>query len=269
MELFYRHYGSGQPLIILHGLLGISDNWVTIGKRLAEKYSVYIPDQRNHGQSPHSATFDYPSLVLDLAGFVDSHDLRKPILIGHSMGGKVAMQFVQDHPDVVDRLIVVDISPRRYPPRAIHQMMLSAMLSIDFSIVKRRQDVAELLGRYVPDKRIQLFILKNLYRPLPDVLAWRPNVHTISEQLDQVFDDVPCMKTFVGEALFVRGGKSDYIIDTDIPLIRSCFPQAQIATIVGATHWVHADKPRELCAVFSKFLGRHCEFMPDATGEGD
>ena len=120
MKLFHRKYGEGQPLIILHGLFGISDNWVTIGRRLADKFEVYILDQRNHGQSPHSDVFNYYAMVEDLYEFIENHQLFNPIIIGHSMGGKVAMNFALEHPSKVSKLIIVDMSVRKYSARQIH-----------------------------------------------------------------------------------------------------------------------------------------------------
>ena len=262
MELFYRHFGSGQPLVILHGIFGISDNWVTIGKRLAEKFSVYIPDQRNHGQSPHSAAFDYHVLAADLEEFLDQHALEDPVIIGHSMGGKVAMRFAMDQPERLHRLVVVDISPRRYPPRPIHQAMLSAMLSVNFDAVRSRSEVASLLEVSVPNPRIRQFILKNLYRPEHGSLAWRPNLNAINEHLADIFEGFDSGIPYDGPALFVAGGRSDYITEEDHSLIRKLFPQASIEVIPEASHWVHADQPDALCALFSRFLEKHCSFMP-------
>lgn len=260
MELFYREYGEGQPLVILHGIFGISDNWVTIGKRLAEKFHVYIPDQRNHGQSPHSPSFDYNVMAGDLEEFLDTHALDNPVIIGHSMGGKVAMKFTLENPDMVDRLIVVDMSPRKYPPRLIHQKMISAMLAIDFNVTDSRNEIEEMLSVSIPNKRIRQFILKNLYRPERSRLAWRPNLEAINNNLSEVFEGIDSLEEFTGPAMFVGGGESDYITEEDHPLIEELFPNAEIRILEGASHWVHADKPDELCALFSEFLGKHCEF---------
>ncbi|MCD4731315.1 MAG: alpha/beta fold hydrolase, partial [Bacteroidales bacterium] len=176
MKLFYRHYGEGQPVIILHGIFGISDNWVTIGRRLAEKFEVFILDQRNHGQSPHNDTFNYFALAEDLFEFIEDHQLTNPILIGHSMGGKVAMNFALEHPHRVNRFIVVDMSVRAYPARQQHMDILNAMLSINFDDISSREEVEQIITSTVKSPRISQFVLKNLYRIGKTRLAWRPNV---------------------------------------------------------------------------------------------
>lgn len=258
MKLFYRHYGEGQPLIILHGIFGISDNWVTLGKRLAEKFSVYIPDQRNHGQSPHSVTFNYFALADDLHEFIREHKLEKPMIIGHSMGGKVAMTFALEHPEMVDKLVVVDISPRKYPGRNVHFDMISAMMAVNFDAVHSREEVEQLLETSIPNKRIRLFVMKNLYRKTRTTFDWRLNLEALSANMDFVFEGVESSDVYEGPTLFIRGGRSDYILDEDTPLIMKLFPRARIQTIDKASHWVHADAPTELCRLFSLFLGKEC-----------
>lgn len=261
MELFYRHYGEGQALIILHGLFGVSDNWVTIGKRLAEKFSVYIPDLRNHGQSPHSEIFDYDAMVEDLDEFIDRHSLKTPVLIGHSMGGKVAMKYTLENPERIDRMIIVDMGPRKYDPRLIHQKMLGAMLSIDFGVTDSRTEIDKLLTRDVPETHIRQFILKNLYRPERSTLAWRPNLDAINNNLTEVFEGIENHSSFDGPVMFVAGGRSDYITEKDHARILELFPQAIINTIAGASHWVHSEEPEALCAMFSSFLGKNCSIQ--------
>jgi len=258
MKLFYRHFGEGQPLIILHGIFGISDNWVTLGKRLAEKFSVYIPDLRNHGQSPHSPTFNYVAMADDLMEFIDEHDLKNPMIIGHSMGGKVAMTFTLEHPELVEKLVIVDISPRKYPGRNVHFDMIGAMMAVNFEAVSTREDVENLLEHTIPNKRIRLFVMKNLYRKTAHTFDWRLNLEAISANMDYIFDGVESDSIFKGPTLFIRGGKSDYIHDEDAVLIYKNFPEAHIKTIENASHWVHADAPRELCRLFSLFLGKEC-----------
>jgi len=258
MKLFFRHFGEGPPLIILHGIFGISDNWVTIGKRLAEKYSVYIPDLRNHGQSPHSPTFNYPAMADDLLEFIEDHKIEKPVIIGHSMGGKVAMTFTLEHQEMVEKLIVVDISPRRYPGRNVHFDMIGAMMEVNFEHIHTREEVEKFLIGRIPDQRIRLFVMKNLYRKTRHTLDWRLNLQAISSNMDYVFEGIDSNEVYKGAVLFVRGGKSDYITGTDTDLIRKFFPSAIIQTIEGASHWVHADAPEELCRLFSGFLGKTC-----------
>ena len=260
MKLFYRQFGAGRPVIILHGLFGLSDNWVSIGKRIATEFSVYIPDLRNHGQSAHSPTMNYPAMTDDLLEFIEEHNLKNVILIGHSMGGKVAMNFALDHPDLIDQLIVIDISPRRYPSRNVHSDIINAMLSVHLEQVTSRSQVEALIQDTLPDIRIRQFILKNLYYRAPQKPAWRPDLEAIQNNLEFIFDGIPAGRKFLKPALFVRGGLSDYITPDDEKLIHEMFPNALIKTIPGATHWVHADAPKELCRLLSASLGKECAF---------
>jgi esterase len=260
MKLFYRQFGEGSPVIILHGLFGLSDNWVSIGKRISSRFSVYIPDLRNHGQSAHSNTFNYPAMTDDLLEFIEGHNLIKPILIGHSLGGKVAMNFALDHAGLIDQLVVIDISPRRYPARSVHADIIDAMLSVDLSQVTSRSQVEVLLQNILPDNRIRQFILKNLYYRAPHVLDWRPNLQAINNNLEKIFDGIPVGRILNKPALFVKGGLSDYITPSDEILIHEMFPLALIKTIPSATHWVHADAPMELCRLLSASLGKECTF---------
>lgn len=261
MKLFYRHFGEGQPLIILHGIFGISDNWVTLGKRLAEKFSVYIPDMRNHGQSPHSPTFNYAAMADDLLEFIEEHELKKPMIIGHSMGGKVAMTFALEYPEMVDKLAIVDISLRKYPGRNVHFDMINAMMAVNFEAVSTREEVEALLENSIPDKRIRLFVMKNLYRKTKHTFDWRLNLQAISANMDYVFEGIESSNKYTGPTLFIKGGRSDYIIEADLPLIYRNFPFATVQTIAGASHWVHADSPNELCRLFSIFFGKECSIV--------
>jgi len=260
MKLFYRHFGQGQPVIILHGIFGVSDNWVTIGRKIAEKFSVYIPDLRNHGQSPHSDTFDYVAMMDDLYEFIEDHQLENPILVGHSMGGKVAMYFSLEFPELVNSLLVVDISMRKYPPREGHVQMIEAMQEVDFSKVTTREDVEKQLEPEIPSRSIRQFVMKNLVREGKDEFKWRLNLQAIYDNIDNIFEGVEHLNRFEKPALFVRGGKSDYIKDSDMDKIYRHFPESELETIPNASHWLHAEAPDELCAIISDFTGKTCEF---------
>jgi len=262
MKLFYRHYGEGQPLIIMHGIFGISDNWVTIGRKLAEKFSVYILDLRNHGQSPHSDTFNYIAMMEDLQEFIEDHQLENPILIGHSMGGKVAMHYSLEYPDDVNSLVVVDISMRKYPHRSNHISMIEAMLAVDFDKVEKREDVEEQLAKAIPSKPIRLFVMKNLERTQANHFKWRINLQALNDNISHVFEGVEHPGIYENPALFIRGGRSDYISDEDMDKIWQHFPGATLKTIKGASHWIHAEAPDELCAMLSDFTGKTCEYKP-------
>lgn len=254
MQLFYRHFGKGQPLIILHGLFGQSDNWVTIGRRLSERFSVYIPDLRNHGRSPHDAIHSYPAMVDDLAGFLETCRIEKPVLVGHSMGGKTAMAFAFRYPEKVAALAVIDISPRQYPESPEVKKVISEMQQIVPEQFRTLREIEKYLQQRVADPQVRMIALKNLCYETPGKPAWRLNLEAISHNLGQIFESVETDRTYNGPALFVRGGKSGYVVDEDIPLIKRYFPSALIKTIPGATHWIHADAPEELVNVLNGFL---------------
>ena len=257
MELFYRNFGNkgDQPLIILHGLFGLSDNWVTYGKRIAkEGFEVFIIDQRNHGHSPHSDVFNYLALTDDLFDFIDGHDIDNPVIMGHSMGGKVAIRFALENPQFVKRLIVVDITMKAYGPRINHQKIIEAMAKVDLSGIKTRREVEELVGQYIKEPRIRLFVLKNLYRDANNNFSWRINIDGIAGNLDKMFDSIDTLTKFEKPTLFVKGGASDYINLEDFPQIRYNFPNAEIVTIAGASHWVHVEAPEKFYQITSGFL---------------
>ena len=260
MKLFYREFGEGQPAIILHGLFGQSDNWVTVGRRIADQFHVFIPDQRNHGQSLHTSIHSFPAMADDLAEFIEEHRIMNPVLIGHSMGGKVAMTYALENPGKVQKIVIIDISPRKYPERVTHTKVISEMIGIDLNQVSTRNEVEKILDKSISDSRVRMFILKNLYYKIDGKLAWRLNLEAINQSMDQLFDGIRSESQYKGPALFIRGGMSDYVPDEDIPLIKSMFPEAIIKTISGASHWVHADAPEELCVMLSGFLERECKF---------
>jgi len=243
MKLFFREFGEGKPFIILHGLFGLSDNWVSIAKVLAQNYHVIIPDLRNHGQSPHSPVFNYDAMTSDIIELMDDLDLEQAVILGHSMGGKVAMQFALQNPELTEKLIVVDMSMRRFEGRQLHSDIIQAMMSIDFNTIESRTDVNRQLATTIHDERVRLFILKNLYRKTRYQLDWRLNLSDINQNIDYIFDGISSNTKYNGPALFIKGEKSDYILDSDIPKIVQCFPKAIFQTVSGAGHWVQADNP--------------------------
>lgn len=255
MQLFYRKFGEGKPLIILHGLFGISDNWVSFAKKIAELgYEVYIPDQRNHGQSPHSPAFNYLALVDDLFEFVDEHELEDAIILGHSMGGKVAMRYALENPHFLSKLIIVDISLRAYEARPHHKNIIRAMKMVDFEKVTTRKEVEEILAENIQDIKIRLFVMKNLHRISQTEFEWRLNLDGICNNLDEMFDGISIPEPFTKPSLFIRGGASDYVSDEDLQPINEAFPDNQIHTIDGATHWVHAEAPDLFFHYVTEFL---------------
>jgi pimeloyl-ACP methyl ester carboxylesterase len=202
-----------------------------------------VLDQRNHGQSPHSDVFNYLALTDDLFDFIDEHEIEDPIILGHSMGGKVAMRFALENPQLLSKLIVVDISLKAYGPRKQHKSIIKAMKSVELDKVKNRQEVEEQVADLIPDLRIRQFIMKNLHRKEKDEFEWKMNVNGIADNLDMLFDGIDATNKFEKPTLFVKGGNSDYILLEDYEQIRYNFPNAEIITIADASHWVHVESP--------------------------
>ena len=251
MKLFFREYGQGKPMIILHGLFGSSDNWLTQAKLFSGSYKVYTIDQRNHGQSPHSDTFDYPSMVSDLSEFMEDHSTTDPVVIGHSMGGKTAMNFALTHPEKIDRLIVVDISPKAY--NLEHYGIVKGLLAIPIEKIKSRNEADEILAEHVPESDVRQFLLKNLQRKTEGGFSWKINLKAISEKLSNVGLDLHAKGSFEKPTLFIRGAKSKYVPDSDWDRITQIFPMAKLETM-DTGHWIQAEKPKEFVDVVTKWL---------------
>lgn len=249
MKLHYKKMGSGQPLIILHGLFGSSDNWQTHGKKLSEYFEVYLVDQRNHGKSDWSDAFSYELMAADLFEFVQEHNLEDFILMGHSMGGKTAMYFAQEHEDLLDKLIVVDMGVKSYPVH--HDRILEGLKSLDLSIIDSRGDAQKALAEYIDDASIRQFLLKNLYWKSKGQLAWRINIPVLDKKINEIVKELP-YKEVLTDTLFMRGGKSNYILEEDTEQIKSYFPVSEIYSIESAGHWIHAEAPTEF---IEKVLG--------------
>ena len=244
MKLHSQILGSGKPFVILHGFLGMSDNWKTLGTRWAEAgYEVHLLDQRNHGRSFHSDKFSYEVMAEDLKKYCEEHSLNEIILLGHSMGGKVAMQFAVTHPEMVSKLIVADIGPKAYPPH--HQDILKALSMLDFSKIKSRGEAEDILSEYIKDEGTRLFLLKNLYRKSKEELGLRVNLPILSKKINEVGVALSENAVFNGDTLFLGGEKSGYIEPMDELLIKKHFPKAKIETISKAGHWLHAENPDE------------------------
>jgi pimeloyl-ACP methyl ester carboxylesterase len=253
MELFYNKYGQdGPPLIILHGLLGANGNWHTLSRTQFRKVAtVYAVDQRNHGRSPHAERLDYPSMAADVRDFVEQHDLESVTLLGHSMGGKTAMQTALTYPELVDRLIVVDIAPKAYPPT--HSDLLEALARIDPAEYDNREEIDALLAEDIPDWDIRQFLLKNLKYD-GERYEWTMNLDAIRAHYDEVIDEIPASGSYGGPTLVVRGETSDYVADEDRSIFRERFPAADLVSIEGAGHWVNADAPEAFAEVVLDFL---------------
>ena len=254
MKLFYRQVGeNGSPIIILHGIFGSSDNWLTIGKILGETHRVYMVDQRNHGQSPQSGDFDYNVMAEDLKEFIDDHKIENLMLIGHSMGGKTVMQFAMNYPDRFSKMIVVDIAPKFYPVH--HSMILQGLASINLKTLKSRTEANDLLKRFEENEGVRQFLLKNLWRnpAKNNEFDWRINVPVITKNIDIVGFELSNEKPVIKPALFIRGSESYYIQPEDERKIWELFPNYELITIEGAGHWVQADKPKEFIEIVTQF----------------
>ena len=238
---------AGPPVVILHGLLGSGSNWRSIARRLAQTHRVYTPDLRNHGDSPHADGMSYPAMAEDLRAFLDGQGLDAATLIGHSMGGKVAMRLALETPARVQRLVVVDIAPT--VSQHDHLPVLSAMASLDLGRVRRRADADALLAGTLPDAGLRQFVLQNL-ASTPSGFAWRVNLAAIEAGMADLLDFPvePDAPPYPGPAQFIRGGLSDYVTPADEVVIRELFPRAEIVTIEGAGHWVHAEQPARFLA---------------------
>jgi len=239
MKLFFREFGKGKPLLILHGLFGFSDNWVTHAKRLADYYRVILVDLRNHGHSPWSVEFSYELMAADVEELVNQLELSNVILLGHSMGGKVAMRYAQLFPERLDKLVVVDMGVKEYPPH--HQQILLAINSLELSKIKARSEAEKHFRNYLADEGIIQFLLKNLYWREKGILDWRMNYRVLEIAMPEILSEIPFCESWVS-TLFIRGELSDYILDEDIGKLESYFLDSCLVGIPKAGHWVHSDQ---------------------------
>lgn len=251
MELYYREVGQGQPLVFLHGIFGSSDNWLTQSRLLSDKYRTFSLDLRNHGRSFHDDAFDYPSMVSDVMDFLEQHAIHDPVIVGHSMGGKVAMNLAVAHPEMVQRLVVVDIAPRPY--NLEDYPVLDGLNAVPIDEVTTRQEADEAMAPHVPELATRQFLLKNLQRQREGGFRWKLNLPAINEHILKIGNDLEFSGTFDKPTLFVRGGQSGYIRDKDLPRIRELFPNAEMKTL-DAGHWVPAEKPEEFSELLRQWL---------------
>lgn len=251
MMLHFKKIGAGEPLIILHGLFGMLDNWYTLGKKFSENFTVYLIDQRNHGQSPHSDEWNYKVMSDDLLEFFDNQNIEKASIIGHSMGGKTAMYFAGNYPERLKKLVIVDIAPRFYPVH--HDTILNALRSIDLENLKSRNEADAMLSEYIPDFGTKQFLLKNLVRKETDntKFEWKFNLQAIAKNIHEVGAETT--KGSTAPTLFIKGEKSDYINPGDETDIKTKYPDSQIISIESG-HWVHAEKPEEFYNSVISFL---------------
>ena len=252
MQLHFKQLGGGEPLVLLHGLFGSADNWFGVAPKLAEKFHVLIPDLRNHGHSPHGAEMDYPLMAADVEKFFAAQKIESAAVIGHSMGGKVAMQFALNFPARVKKLVVVDMAPRAY--RRAHDHIFAALLALDLPAFQTRPQIEDALAPAIPNLMLRRFLLKNLGRDAAGNFSWKINLAGLAQNYPALCAALPATQPFLQPALFLRGGRSDYIRAVDELRIRELFPLAQIETIAAAGHWVHADEPAEFLRRLLAFL---------------
>ena len=246
--------GEGRPLVLLHGFLGSSDNWRAMRKRFVVKYKVFSVDQRNHGNSPHSSMMNYIVMTEDLREFLSEQGLSNVCLLGHSMGGKVAMQFATESPEWIDKLVIVDISPKAYPPS--HQLLLDAMQNLELRRLKTYGEVEAALAQSISDASLRKFVVTNLARNSNGDLYWRIGLDSLAANYDQLIKPPAISNSFDKPTCFVRGAQSNFIADQDLASIREYFPRAEFHTIPNAGHWVHIDAPEEFHRVVDEYLSR-------------
>ena len=251
--LYSRIEGTGKPLLIIHGFLGMSDNWKSLGTQYAaEGFQVHILDLRNHGKSFHSDDFNYDIMSEDVLEYCQANNLEKVSIIGLSMGGKVAMLFATNYPEMVDKLIIADIGPKYYAPH--HQDILAGLNAVDFSTKPSRTDVEETLYPFIPDFGTRQFLMKNLYWKESGQLDFRFNLKVFNEKIEVIGTALPDNALFENPTMFIRGGNSKYILDTDLPDIKKHFPNFELATIPNVGHWLHAENPTLLFELTARFL---------------
>jgi esterase len=253
MELNYKVFGEGEPVLILHGMFGTLDNWQTIARKLAQNFMVYIIDLRNHGKSPHSDEFDYAIMAQDILSFMEQNWIYKAHIIGHSMGGKVAMALACDMPDIVDKLVVVDIAPKAY--KGNHGPIFDALFALDLETVDNRKTADTFLQSRIEDFGVRQFILKNLHiNKKTGKYEWKMNLPVIHKAYKHILGKSELNEIFDGETCFIKGTKSNYIIENEFESFKEYFPNAHLVSIENAGHWVHAEQPKVFLAELKQFL---------------
>lgn len=251
--IYSKIEGEGKPLLILHGFLGMSDNWKTIGTQFAANgFQVHLLDLRNHGKSFHSDEFSYAIMAQDIYEYCKANNLEKVNIIAHSMGGKTAMLFAATHPEIIEKLIIADIGPKFYAQH--HQSILAGLNAVDFSKKPSRTEVEAIVSQYITDFGTRQFLLKSLYWLEPGQLAFRFNLAVFNEKIEEIGKKLPENAVFLKPTLFIRGGNSNYILEEDFQNIQKHFPDSRIETIPNVGHWLHAENPKMFYEITSLFL---------------
>jgi esterase len=263
--LYSKIEGSGKPLLILHGFLGMSDNWKTLGTQYATLgYEVHMLDLRNHGRSFHSDIFNYEVMAEDILDYCQENNLQNIDIIGHSMGGKVAMLLATQHPELIHKLIVGDIGSKYYEPH--HQEILAGLNAVDFSQKPSRTEVDTIVAHYILDFGTRQFLLKSLYWQTPEQLAFRFNLAVFNREIENIGTALPKAAHFDEPTLFIRGGNSKYIKDEDFESIKLHFPSAVFETIPNVGHWLHAENPKLFFEITSNFLQQKTQNQTNDLG---
>lgn len=252
MKLFNREFGEGSPLIIVHGLFGSSDNWYSIAKKFSLDFEVHTLDLRNHGNSPHHDEFNYKIMTRDLDHYLKEKGITKTSIIGHSMGGKLAMNFTLKNPERIQNLIVIDIAPRSYPVH--HDLIIDSLLEIDLHKYHKRNEVDEVLSEMIPSIRVRQFLLKNLKKEENGAFTWKINLRAINDNIENIVSGITSKNSFNGKTLFIAGDKSNYIRPVDEEHIIDLFPNAEVIYLPKVGHWVHAEAPDLLYDTIINFI---------------
>lgn len=257
MDLNYKKFGNGEPLVILHGLFGMLDNWLSLAKKFADNYEVFLIDQRNHGKSPHSHEHNYLLMARDLFDFFDQQNIFSANIIGHSMGGKTAMQFATLYPNYVKSLIIADIFPKEYNQITNeHQVVFNAINELKDCKFSDRKLAEKRLEELIPDKRILQFMYKNLTMSNSGCIQWKFNAEVLLKEYPALMKNIYFSSVVNVPVLFIKAEKSDYIIPDEFKLVRNYFPLAELTIMPEATHWLHADNPQLFLKIVLDFLIR-------------
>ncbi len=245
--------GQGEPLLILHGFLGMSDNWRTHAKYWSSRYQVHGIDQRNHGKSFHADAFDYTLLAEDIVRYMDANKIEKTIVLGHSMGGKTAMTLALNYPERVSALIVADIAPKHYDVGGKFSNILKGLLYLEAQKLNSRSAADNAFSQFVSELGVRQFLLKNLTRTSVGSLQLKCNIQVLVTKLNEI-GAAPFSGTYDGDTLFLAGRNSDYILDEDHEKIKLFFPKAKLRWVEHAGHWLHAENPEGFTAALHEFL---------------
>ncbi|MBU1439465.1 MAG: alpha/beta fold hydrolase [Gammaproteobacteria bacterium] len=246
--------GQGEPLVLIHGLFGSYENLGVIARALQPQFKLINLDLRNHGRSPRAEDMCYQQLAVDVFDTLDTLDIENFAVLGHSMGGKVAMQMALSQPTRIKKLILADISPVVNEPR--HQRILKGLAAIDLALLTDRKHADSLLQPYVDELGVRQFLLKNLYKDANEQFQWRFNLQALVTNYEQLLAAPEATGPYLGETLFIKGGNSDYIQAAHQPQILALFPNASVKIIQGTGHWLHAEKPAAFTKIVSDFLLR-------------